>query len=34
MKEGNCMIEIEKPQIECIEAPGDVTYGKYLVEPL
>jgi len=34
MKEGNCMIEIEKPQIECIEAPGDVTYGKYVVEPL
>ncbi len=34
MKEGNCMIEIEKPQIECIETPGDVTYGKYVVEPL
>ena len=28
------MIEIEKPQIECIESPGDVTYGKYVVEPL
>ena len=28
------MIEIEKPQIECIEAPGDATYGKYVVEPL
>lgn len=28
------MIEIEKPQIECIENPGDVTYGKYVVEPL
>ena len=28
------MIEIEKPQIECIEAPGDVVYGKYVVEPL
>ena len=28
------MIEIEKPQIECIEMPGDVTYGKYVVEPL
>ena len=28
------MIEIEKPQIECIEAPADVTYGKYVVEPL
>ena len=28
------MIEIEKPQIECIETPGDITYGKYVVEPL
>ena len=28
------MIEIEKPQIECIENSGDVTYGKYVVEPL
>ena len=28
------MIEIEKPQIECIEAPGDDSYGKYVVEPL
>ena len=28
------MIEIEKPQIECIEAPEDATYGKYVVEPL
>ncbi len=28
------MIEIEKPQIECIETPGDATYGKYVVEPL
>ena len=28
------MIEIEKPQIECIEAPADITYGKYVVEPL
>ena len=28
------MIEIEKPQIECIETPADVTYGKYVVEPL
>ena len=27
------MIEIEKPQIECIETPGDATYGKYVVEP-
>ena len=28
------MIEIEKPQIECIETPGEPTYGKYIVEPL
>ena len=28
------MIEIEKPQIERIETPGDATYGKYVVEPL
>ena len=28
------MIEIEKPQIECIEAPGDDSYGKYVIEPL
>ena len=28
------MIEIEKPKIECIETPGDATYGKYVVEPL
>ena len=28
------MIEIEKPQIECIETPGSDTYGKYVVEPL
>ena len=27
------MIEIEKPQIECIETPGDDSYGKYVVEP-
>ena len=33
-KEGNCMIEIEKPQIECIETPGDDSYGKYVIEPL
>ena len=25
------MIEIEKPQIECIETPADITYGKYVV---
>ena len=30
-KEGNCMIEIEKPQIECIETPGDDSYGKYVI---
>ena len=28
------MIEIEKPRIECIENPGDESYGKYVVEPL
>jgi len=28
------MIEIEKPRIDCIETPGDDTYGKYVVEPL
>ena len=28
------MIEIEKPQIECIETPGDDSYGKYVIEPL
>jgi len=28
------MVEIEKPQIECVEIPGDATYGKYVVEPL
>lgn len=28
------MIEIEKPRIECIETPGDSSYGKYEVEPL
>ena len=28
------MIESEKPQIECIETPGDDSYGKYVVEPL
>ena len=34
LKAKSFMIEIEKPQIECIEAPGDITYGKYVVEPL
>lgn len=28
------MIEIEKPRIECIESPTDVSYGKFVVEPL
>ncbi len=34
-KEGNYhMVEIEKPRIECVENPGDGSYGKYVVEPL
>ena len=28
------MVEIEKPRIECIENPGDNSYGKCVVEPL
>ena len=28
------MVEIEKPRIDCVENPGDVSYGKYVVEPL
>ena len=28
------MIEIEKPNIECVEASEDGKYGKYVVEPL
>ena len=28
------MVEIEKPRIECIEKPGDSSYGKCVVEPL
>ncbi|MDR3207446.1 MAG: DNA-directed RNA polymerase subunit alpha [Oscillospiraceae bacterium] len=28
------MIEIEKPRIECVEDPGNPTYGKFIVEPL
>ena len=28
------MVEIKKPRIECFEAPGDNSYGKYVVEPL
>jgi DNA-directed RNA polymerase subunit alpha len=32
--EGNCMIEIEKPKIECTEDPANGSYGKFTVEPL
>jgi len=28
------MVEIEKPRIECVEKPGDSSYGKCVVEPL
>lgn len=28
------MIEIEKPRIECLEPPDDISYGKFVVEPL
>ena len=28
------MVEIEKPRIECIDSQDDVSYGKYIVEPL
>ena len=28
------MVEIEKPRIECIDSQEDVSYGKYIVEPL
>ena len=28
------MVEIEKPRIECQESPDDVSYGKFVVEPL
>ena len=28
------MIEIEKPHIECQESPDDISYGKFVVEPL
>ena len=28
------MVEIEKPRIECIEKPGDNSYGKCILEPL
>ena len=28
------MIEIEKPRIECQKSPDDISYGKFVVEPL
>lgn len=28
------MIEIEKPRIECLESPDDISYGKFVVEPM
>ena len=28
------MVEIEKPRIECIDSQDDVSFGKYIVEPL
>ena len=28
------MVEIEKPRITCVDTPEDVSYGKYVVEPL
>lgn len=28
------MVEIEKPRIECIDSPDDLSYGKFIVEPL
>ena len=28
------MVEIEKPRIECVEQNADLTYGKFVVEPL
>ena len=28
------MVEIEKPRIECLDSTEDVSYGKYVVEPL
>ena len=28
------MIEIGKPRIECLESPDDISYGKFVVEPL
>ncbi len=28
------MVEIEKPRITCLDTPEDLSYGKYIVEPL
>jgi len=28
------MVEIEKPRITCLDNPEDISYGKYVVEPL
>ena len=28
------MVEIEKPRITCMDTPEDISYGKYVVEPL
>ena len=28
------MVEIEKPRITCLDTPEDISYGKYVVEPL
>lgn len=33
-KEGQLMIEIEKPSIECVEMSDKFTYGKFVLEPL
>ncbi len=33
-KEGYCMIEMEKPRVECIEMREEAHYGKFVVEPL
>ena len=34
MKEGSEMIEMEKPNIECVEMSDDGRYGKFVVSPL
>ena len=28
------MVEIEKPRITCLDDVEDISYGKYVVEPL